>query len=326
MDGGGGDARLYQIPGHLVGPVFGASKDQRIFYAQLVHQQGEQLGLVAPVYKVHRLADGLHRRGHRVHRHPGGVVKQRVDQLSDFFGHGSGEKQGLLFLRQPLENLLYVVNKAHIQHPVGLIQHKDFKIIQMDEALLIQVTQAAGCGHQNVYAFPQFLYLGCLSHTAKNYRAAQGQMTAVVFKALTDLDGQLPGGSEDESTDGVPGYRLAAQPLENRGGKGTGFSGARLGAAQHVPPRQGRGNGLLLDGRGLFIALLLQSSQDLGTQPQIFKCHGVRSFFSFGSGGETPRGGRPAVPCGLGCHCAETSSSTWATLWASSCPGRASTM
>ena len=47
VDSSGGDARLYQIPGHLVGPVLGASKDQRIFYAQLVHQQGEQLGLVA---------------------------------------------------------------------------------------------------------------------------------------------------------------------------------------------------------------------------------------------------------------------------------------
>ena len=48
------------------------------------------------------------------------------------------------------------------------------------------------------------------------------------------------------------------QPLQNGGGEGTGLACAGLGAAQHIPPGQGGGDCLLLDGRGFDIALLLQ--------------------------------------------------------------------
>ena len=129
------------------------------------------------------------------------------------------------------------MDKAHIQHPVGLIQHKDLQRFQVNKTLLIQIAQAAGGGHQDIHALAQLLYLGRLSHTAEDNGTAQGQVASVVLKALPDLDGQLPGGSEDEGPDGVPGCRLVVQPLEDGGGKGTGLAGARLGAAQHVPPR-----------------------------------------------------------------------------------------
>ena len=203
VDGGGGNTRLGQIPGHLVGPVLGAGEHQGVFHIQLPEQMGEQLGLVVLVHKVHRLLDGLHRGGHRVHRHPDGVVEQGVHQLGDLRGHGGGEQHGLLLAGQPLEDLLHVVDEAHVQHPVGLVQHEDFQLVQLDEALLVQVHEPARSGHQDVHPPAQGLHLGVLAHAAEDDGAPQGQVLAVGQEALLDLNGQLPGGGEDQGPQGV---------------------------------------------------------------------------------------------------------------------------
>ena len=102
VDGGGSHPRLFQIPGHLVGPVLGAGEHQGIFHPKLPHQVGQKAGLVVLVHKIYALLNGLHRGGDGVHRHPGGVVEERVDQVADLRGHGRGEKQGLLLPGQPL--------------------------------------------------------------------------------------------------------------------------------------------------------------------------------------------------------------------------------
>ena len=85
-------------------------------------------------------------------------------------------------------------------------------------------------------------------------------MCSVGGETLADLDGQLPGGCEDQGAEPVVRRPGRAQPLEDGGGKGTGLSSACLGAAQYVPSRQGRRDGLLLNGGGGLIALLLESS------------------------------------------------------------------
>ena len=149
------------------------------------------------------------------------------------------------------------MDKAHVQHPVGLIQNEDLQILQPDEALLIQAHQTAWRGHQNIHTAAQGFHLRVLPHSAENDGVAQGQVCSVGGETLADLDGQLPGGCEDQGAEPVVRRPGRAQPLEDGGGKGTGLSSACLGAAQYVPSRQGRGDGLLLNGGGGLIALLL---------------------------------------------------------------------
>ena len=258
MDGGGGHPRLLQVPGHFVGPVLGAGEHQGVLHPQLPHQVGQQAGLVVLVHKIHALLNGLHRGGDGVHRHPGGVVEQRVHQVPDLRGHGGGEEQGLLLPGQPLQDLLHVVDKAHVQHPVRLVQDEDVQIVQTDKALVVEVHQPPGGGDKDVHAPAQGLHLGVLAHAAEDDGVAQGQIFAIGLKALADLDGQLPGGGEHQCPDGVAGDGLGGEPLENGGCEGAGLARARLGAAQHVPARQGGGDGFLLDGGGGVIAHLPQ--------------------------------------------------------------------
>jgi hypothetical protein len=50
------------------------------------------------------------------------------------------------------QHLLDVVDEAHVQHAVGFVQHQDLAPGQVEHALLLQVQQAAGGGHQDVDA------------------------------------------------------------------------------------------------------------------------------------------------------------------------------
>ena len=168
------------------------------------------------------------------------------------------------------------MDKAHVQHPVGLVQHEDFHPAQVQQALALEVQQAAGGGNQDIQALFDLVHLGLLSHAAEDNGGAQGQVLAVGFEALLDLEGQLPGGGEDEGAD-IPGphHHVGVEPLEDRGGEGAGLARAGLGAAQHVPALEGGGDGLALDGGGLGVALGRQCLEDRGDQPQLIEFHGI---------------------------------------------------
>ena len=67
---------------------------------------------------------------------------------------------------------------------------------------------------------------------------------------------------------------MGRQPLQQGQGEAGGLAGARLGAAHEVPAFQHDGNGLGLDGGGVFVALLAYGAQQLGQQPEGIEGHG----------------------------------------------------
>ena len=106
-------------------------------------------------------------------------------------------------------------------------------------------------------------------------------MLAVGLKALLDLERQLPGGGENQGTDGPALDGLGVEPLENGGGKGAGLAGAGLGAAQYVPPGEGRRDGLFLDGGGALIPQFGQGPQDGLDEAEFTECHVSRNPLQF---------------------------------------------
>ena len=196
-------------------------------------------------------------------------------QLLDLRRHGGAEHQVLAAGRQLGDHFFYVMDKAHIQHPVGLVQHKDLHPGQVHMALTDQVVQAAGAGHQDLHPGAQGLHLGRLAHTAKNDGAAQGQILAVGGKALADLQRQLPGRGQDQRPDRTGLFGLSRRKTVQHGQpKRCGLAGAGLGTAHQIPPGQHRGDGRRLDRRRHSIARLPHCTQHRGRQVQFFKCHG----------------------------------------------------
>ena len=60
------------------------------------------------------------------------------------------------------------MDKTHIQHSVGFVQHQDFDLGQIYRALPGMVQQAAGGGDEDIHATPQLADLGVNIHPAKH--------------------------------------------------------------------------------------------------------------------------------------------------------------
>ena len=194
-------------------------------------------------------------------------MENLLGQVRDFLRHGGGEQQRLPPLGQTGNDLADIVDKSHIQHPVRLVQNKSFNLFQVNVALVAQVVETARRCHQNVHTLADGFHLGHLAHTAENYGTAQGQILAVPFKVVLNLQCQFPGGRKHQGPDGLVGtVGLFLEPLQNGDGKGRRFTGARLSAADEVPARQHRRNGGSLNGRRLHIAHVSHRPQQSGQQ------------------------------------------------------------
>ena len=283
VDGGGGDALLGEVAGDLICAVLGAAEHQRVLHRrlQILDEPREQELLVALLDEIQALVDPLHCAGHGIHLDEGGVVEDACGQLLDLFGHRGAEHQVLALCGQLCDDLLHVVHKAHVQHPVGLIQHEDLDVGKVDIALPDEVVQPARAGDEDVYALLDGFHLRGLAHAAENDGAAQFEILSVGGEALADLERKLPGRGEDEGADRTLfAGSCPAQAVEHGQRKGSGLAGAGLGAAHQVPPFQHRRDGRGLNGRGGLIARLAYSFEQGGGQIQFIKSHGTPwSFF-----------------------------------------------
>ena len=101
------------------------------------------------------------------------VLEQVVGEVADLVAEGGREQQALLVLGHQGQDLLDVVDEAHVQHAVGFVQHQQLDGGQVEKALLLQVEQAAGGGHQDVDATFHGVDLRVHAHTAEDHRGGQ---------------------------------------------------------------------------------------------------------------------------------------------------------
>ena len=234
MDGGGRDALLVEVFGDLIRAVLGAAEHQCVDHrrVQVLDEPGQQELLVAFFDKIQALVDAVHGAGNRVHLDERRVLQDAGGQLLDLFGHGGAEHEVLALLGQLGDHFLHVVDKTHVQHPVGFVQHKNFNVREIHQPLPHQVVQPARAGDEDLNALFDGLHLRSLPHTAKDDGGAQLLVLAVGGKALPDLERQLPGGGEDQRPDGT---RLAGlggiEAVQHGQRESSGLAGARLGAA-----------------------------------------------------------------------------------------------
>ena len=267
MDGHSRYVVAVQFPHHPVRAVLGGGKHENGLLWPLPQQPQQQVPLFGLVHLVKLLFDGVHGGGLGRYLHPHRIVENLLGQVGDFLGHGGGKQQRLPTLGQTGDDLADIVDKAHVQHPVRLVQNEGFNLFQVNVALVAQVVETARRSYQNIHTLADGLHLGHLSHAAENHGAAQGQILAVSFKVVLNLQRQFPCGRENQSPDGLMGtIGLFLEPLQNGDSKGRRFTGARLGAADEVPARQHRRNGGSLNGRRLHIAHISHRPQQGGQQ------------------------------------------------------------
>ena len=80
-------------------------------------------------------------------------AEQAAGEPADIVGEGRGEQQVLpgTVLGQKGKYLADVVDEAHVEHPVGLVENEDLDVPEIDEAAPHEIEEPAGRGHQRVH-------------------------------------------------------------------------------------------------------------------------------------------------------------------------------
>ena len=116
--------------------------------------------------------------------------------------HRRGEQHGLAGVRGGVEQGLDVLDEAHVEHLVGLVEHDDLEVVQPQRAAVHQVDRPARRGDDDVDALGQPAQLRADGGAAVDGEHAGAHASAVAGDRLGDLQRQLPGGGQDETERG----------------------------------------------------------------------------------------------------------------------------
>ncbi len=263
---------LVEVFGQAVSAVLGAGEDQHLLPGALGDQVGKQGALVAGRQAENALLDALDRRVRRRDLDAFGFMQQLAGEIGDVFGEGRRKQQVLAFARQPGEDLLDVVDEAHVEHAVGFIKDQDFDVRQVDGLLVGQVEQSARTGDEYVEALGDRLDLRVHADAAKYAGALKRQVAGVDLETVMNLRGEFARRGQDQHAwlsramaMGGIGMTARKEDFQHREGKATGLAGSRLCGDHQVASLQHGGNGPLLHRCRLGIAGGLDGSgQSLG--------------------------------------------------------------
>ncbi len=243
MNGVGADAGPFQALHHLVGAVLGAGKHQRAVDRFLLEELRQDRGLGRMIDLDDALDDALHRRGHRRHRHAGGIA------LAD------------------------VVDEAHVEHAVGLVEHEEFDLVELEAVALHEVEQAAGGRDHDFDALHDRADLAAHRHAADRQRRGQPHVAAIGIEAVEDLSGQFAGRAQHQDAAGLRLRSNAVFQNAMQDGKreGCGLAGAGLRDADDVTAGQRGWNGLRLDRRRGEVIFFLERTGDGIGKAEILK-------------------------------------------------------
>ena len=247
-------ALFAKVSDQFVGTVFGAGEDQCTGHTGCGQHIDEQVLFLRLAHEVHFLLDRFRRAASALYLDGHRVEQDRVSQLLDVLRHGGRKEQGLSPWGQELDDLSDVVDEAHVEHGVRLVEHEVLEVVQSDVALVDEVQEAPRCGHDNVHATLECCDLLALFDPAEDDRVMDLQVRAVVPDAVADLGGEFAGWAQDEGADdtALVSTWLLGEPVQHGQGEGGRFAGAGLGHAQHIASVENVRDGLSLNGgRGL---------------------------------------------------------------------------
>ena len=186
------------------------------------------------INEKHFLLNRFSRRGDGSDGNANGIVQELIAQRDNFFGHGSRKEECLTLCWEFGNNFFHIVNEAHVQHAIGLIQNKVGQVSKIDKALIHQVEESTGCSCEQIDTPSKSICLGLLAHSAKNNGVAQRDIGAIGSDALVYLKREFTGRGEDQYPNGsFPRMiRNGHQVLKDGQRKGSRLSSARLCRAQ----------------------------------------------------------------------------------------------
>ncbi len=169
-----------------------------------------------------------------------GIMHNALSELPDVIWHGGGKKKRLTLLRQSLQNLLDILQKTHIEHPVHFIDDEYFNTGHIDLALIHEVEQASRTRDNDFRTIVESAYLGILVDTPVNCDALQFCMSPQLKTGLMRLFRQLSGRRQNQGSNMRP--RLVHEALKDWKDKGCSFTCSGLSLPDNIPVLNDRGD------------------------------------------------------------------------------------
>ena len=199
VDGPSGEALFIKQLHKLFCTVLGAAEHQRKVVAVLIHQLHQQVVLCSLGDIVNALRDLVRSLARSCHLYAARVVKICRGEFFHKFRHRGREQQRLAVFGQQRCNLAQRVDKAHVEHLVGFIEHQILRLAQHHCLLLQQVNQTARRGDQNICPPLQRFLLRIDRHATNDHVDLQMAAALEHFQVVTNLLCQLARRRKDQA-------------------------------------------------------------------------------------------------------------------------------
>lgn len=193
--------------------MLGAREDQGSGNAVVLENMQQEAAFIFFLDEIHGLLDGLRSRRDRGHLYLGRIHEDRRGQFLDLGRHRSREEKRMFLCRKLRKDFADIVDKTHVQHAVRFVEDKILDVPEIEQLLIAQVQKTAGSGYQYIRSALEPVYLRLLWYAAKDHEVFCTGVAAISGETFIDLDGQLPGRSEDQGADRTRASTMAVGEL-----------------------------------------------------------------------------------------------------------------
>ena len=283
-------ARL-QLFGEIDRRQLGAHENQGGLEILLDFEHARQrFELVGAAHLPIALADRRHRRGGGMYPHFPRVAQVALGDATDRRGHGRRKQGGLARRRRVLEDPFDIVDEAHAQHLVSLVEHQRGEVVELQTLALEVVHDATRRADNDMHAARQGTQLDHHALPAIHRQDMEaGHVVRVFLEGFGNLDGQFARRRQHQHLGHLFGE---IESRQQRQGESRRLAGAGLRLAQQVASSEKMRDAGRLDRRRSFVADGREGGQQGRGQLQRGK-----AFNSFGHGSSAgpPQGGAAKI-------------------------------
>src|SRR5690606_2187319 len=176
------------------------------------------------------------------------------------------------------QDALHGLDEAELGHVVGLVEHGDAHLGEVELALLDEILDAAGGADHDVDALLEGAHLSSLRHAAVDLRGEEADAAGDRLHGAVDLQRQLAGRREDDRArlaadlPALAGLRLQ-DALDQRSAESDGLARAGAAAAEHVAALEHGRAGCRLDRERRLGAHVAQHLGDVRAETEVGEGH-----------------------------------------------------
>ncbi|KAF3062751.1 hypothetical protein CFAM422_010726 [Trichoderma lentiforme] len=266
VNGGGREALVDEEVGQRVGHALGLDEDEGQTTSVGVEDIEENRALVNVLDEFDLLGDVLRGRTNTTNRQENVVLEEISGEHLDVAREGGREHESLSF--SDVGHVLTLNNTAdlgletHVQHAIGLIEHKILNVAQGDAASLYEIHKSSGGGNKKVASALNLAKLRANIGSTIHHTRADPRSVGKLSGLLVDLRNQLSSGGKDErggvglalttklsSSVGGDSRRTVDEGLRKDGEKETtSLARTSLGTSHEITTTHDDGDGVFLNG------------------------------------------------------------------------------